>query len=359
MTFAAGLRSILRQDPDIILVGEVRDQETAGIAIEASQTGHLLLSTLHTNDAPSSITRLLDLHIEPFKITSSLLGVIAQRLVRRVCPVCTVPRALDPQLLAQLGEAIALPTGGQWQAAAGCEACYQTGFKGRLAIHELLEITEDIRELIHQQAPDHAIRHMARQQGMRTLLEDGIAKAAMGLTTLEEVLRVAPRLDAPPALPRPLTSTVQKPATAVVPTLPGSGVATEPASAPPPAHLLILEDDADTQALLQLLLTKNGYVVTIAGDGIDALMSLGKQRFDLILSDVNMPNLDGIQLLEITRQKGLQLPVIFLTADSTEESELRCLELGAIDYLKKPIKKDLLLLRVQRALRTVPRETSP
>jgi CheY-like chemotaxis protein len=194
---------------------------------------------------------------------------------------------------------------------------------------------------------------------MRTLLEDGIAKAAMGLTTLEEVLRVAPRLDAAYVLPHPRASAAQKPATASAPSLPSSGASTVPASAAPPAHILVLEDDADTQALLQLLLTKNGYAVTIAGDGIDALMCLGKQRFDLILSDVNMPNLGGIQLLEITRQKGLRLPVIFLTADSTEESELRCLELGAIDYLKKPIKKDLLLLRVQRALRTVPIATCP
>jgi type IV pilus assembly protein PilB len=300
MTFAAGLRSILRQDPDIILVGEIRDQETASIAMEASQTGHLLLSTLHTNDAPTTITRLIDLGIEPFKITSSLLGILAQRLARRLCPACAEATAApSPETLAQLGLQDALPANTRWQTARGCEACYQTGFKGRLALHELLELTPDIRELIHQHAPDHALRAMARQHGMLTLLEDGLHKAAMGLTTLDEVLRVAPRLEAPStasvsaqaAAPGPVLASTPVTATPAVPATPATPAATG-------THLLVIEDDTDTQTLLQRLLESQGYAVTVAGDGIEALMQLGRQRFDLLLSDIDMPNLNGLQLLE-------------------------------------------------------------
>jgi CheY-like chemotaxis protein len=198
------------------------------------------------------------------------------------------------------------------------------------------------------------IRNLARQHGMRTLLEDGIAKAALGLTTLEEVLRVVPHTEAPKTPQRPALPAAKAPDAAAAPGLtvpPATPVlaSTSPQAAAPP-HLLVLEDDPDLQALLQLILENNGYAVTIAGDGVDALMQLGRQHFDLILSDINMPNLDGLQLLEIKNQKGLQVPLIVLTADSTEECEQKCLELGAIDYITKPFRKDILLLRVRRAL---------
>src|SRR5438477_9420588 len=127
VTFAAGLRSILRQDPNIILVGEIRDQETAGIALEAAQTGHLLLSTLHTNDAPSSITRLIDLGVEPFMVASSVIGIMAQRLVRLVCPACTQDRPPAPATLERLRASVTLPEGARWTAGAGCDECSQTG----------------------------------------------------------------------------------------------------------------------------------------------------------------------------------------------------------------------------------------
>jgi CheY-like chemotaxis protein len=211
-----------------------------------------------------------------------------------------------------------------------------------VAIHELLEITEELRELIHQQAPDHTIRQMARQHGMRTLLEDGIAKAAMGLTTLDEVLRVAPSMEVHNRPPSPTSVAIAAPAAAAAPrpTLPSASVPTEgaaPALVPP--HILVLEDHVDTQALLQLILEKNGYMVTIVGDGIEALMQMGSKKFDLILSDLNMPNMDGMQLLEVKNQKKLEVPVILLTADDTEECEMKCLELGAVDYIKSQSRK--------------------
>ena len=343
MTFAAGLRSILRQDPNVILVGEIRDPETAIIALEASQTGHLLLSTLHTNDAAATITRLLDLGIEPFKVASSVIGILAQRLVRRMCAACAVERQPMEDTIEKLGGAKRLPAGVRWKASAGCDACQGTGYKGRLAIHELLEMTEKIREMIVSRAADQAIREAARQSGMRLMMEDGIAKAAQGLTTLDEVLRVVP----PDAASRSAdVETVglssRKSARRTPPE--SASKASEKAS------ILILEDDPDTQALLKLLLENGGYETTVAGDGIEALMHLGKKDFALILSDITMPNLDGIQLLEMNNKKGIQIPVILLTAQTGEEFELKGLELGAADYLKKPIKKDTLLMRVKKVL---------
>src|SRR5437879_6874814 len=190
VTFAAGLRSILRQDPNIILVGEIRDRATAGIALEAAQTVHLLLSTLHTNDAPGTITRLLGLGIEPFLISSAVIGILAQRLVRRPCPSCSVPQPPSADAIEKAGGASRLPANAKWIAGRGCEECGQSGSKGRIAIHELLVVNDDVRELISRRASEHAIRKAAREAGMRTLLEDGILKAARGLTTLDDVVRV-------------------------------------------------------------------------------------------------------------------------------------------------------------------------
>lgn len=340
MTFAAGLRSILRQDPNIILVGEIRDQETASIALDAAQTGHLLLSTLHTNDAVATITRLLDLGIEPFKVATAVIGILAQRLVRQVCPACAVEREPTPETVEKAGGRGRLPGGARWKAGAGCEACQQSGYKGRVAIHELLEVTEPIRALISGRSPDHVIREAVRRAGMRTLMEDGIAKAAQGLTTLDEVVRVAPRDDAP-AQAMSARRSIGEPARAASPEAAGNAN----------VSILILDDDPDTQTLLKRILEKAGYETTVACDGIEALLYLGKKDFDLILSDINMPNLDGIKLLELNNQKGIAVPVIFLTAQSGEDCEQKCLELGAVDFIKKPFQKDILLMRVERACR--------
>jgi CheY-like chemotaxis protein len=328
-------------------VGEIRDKETASIALEASQTGHLLLSTLHTNDAVATITRLLDLGIEAYKVASSVTCILAQRLVRRICPACAIEREPTQEAVEKIGGRGRLPVGAAWKAGAGCELCQQSGYKGRLAIHELLEVTESIRALIGRKAADHAIRDAARQAGMQTLMEDGIAKAAQGLTTLDEVGRAAPRDDASAAKE------------AEVPTLTdmgGKGTIEFRREVPPPkaeqgkVAALILDDDQDMQALLKRILEDAGYETTVAGDGIEALLYLGRQDFDLILSDINMPNMDGMQLLEMNNQKGITTPVIFLTAQTDEDIEQKALELGAAEFLKKPIKKDILLMRVQNVL---------
>lgn len=189
MTFANGLRSILRQDPDIVMVGEIRDFETAQIAIRASLTGHLVLSTLHTNSAVTALTRLIDMGIEPFLISSSLTGVVAQRLVRRVCKDCaeTVkPTEREREIFGQSNIPIEMVTRGN-----GCGNCNNTGYRGRIAIHEILPIDDEIRNLIMTSASTTDIRHYVKKAGIEFLLEDGLKKVKQGLTTTEEVLRVA------------------------------------------------------------------------------------------------------------------------------------------------------------------------
>ncbi|BDG60874.1 GspE/PulE family protein [Caldinitratiruptor microaerophilus] len=190
LTFASGLRSFLRQDPDVIMVGEIRDLETAEIAIRAALTGHLVFSTLHTNDAPSATTRLLDMGVESYLVASSVLAVVAQRLGRRICERCREP--VDLPADAPERALFALPPGPvRVYRGRGCAACHETGYRGRVALFELFTMTGDLRALVTEKAPAGVIRERARAQGMRTLLEDGVAKALAGITTLEEVQRVA------------------------------------------------------------------------------------------------------------------------------------------------------------------------
>ncbi len=176
MSFAAALRAILRQDPDVIMIGEIRDLETAQIAVQASLTGHLVLATLHTNDAVSAATRLADMGVEPFLLSSSLLGVVAQRLVRKLCDVCKV-------------ETKAADGHGEWHPV-GCPACGQTGYQGRTGIYELMRIDDRLRGLVHDQSGEPALRDAARQGGMKNLREDGERWIASGVTSREEVFRV-------------------------------------------------------------------------------------------------------------------------------------------------------------------------
>jgi general secretion pathway protein E len=192
LTFANGLRSIVRQDPDVIMVGEIRDAETAEIAVQAALTGHLVFSTLHTNDAAGAISRLLEMGVQDYLLSSSLLGVLAQRLVRRLCAACRkeVPFAgfdeNEPELMAQSGERPRTV----WEAV-GCDECSGTGYRGRVGILELLPVTSEICKVIVQRADAGMIRNLAVQHGMRLLREDGWDKVRQGITTVAEVLRVS------------------------------------------------------------------------------------------------------------------------------------------------------------------------
>ncbi len=189
LTFASGLRSILRQDPDVIMVGEIRDPETAQIAIESALTGHLVLSTLHTNDAAGAVTRLIEMGVEPFLLSSALIGIIAQRLVRKICPKCREAFSPSPLELKRIG-LNAERKDFKFYRGKGCTFCKQSGYKGRIGIYEILKVDDKIRELILSGASSEEIRRTAIKRGMRTLKHDGLFKALKGVTTAEEVMRV-------------------------------------------------------------------------------------------------------------------------------------------------------------------------
>lgn len=189
LTFASGLRSILRQDPDIIMVGEIRDFETAEIAIQASLTGHLVLSTVHTNDAPGAITRLVDMGVEPFLVSSSILGVLAQRLIRLVCKDCGQPYTPSEADLLEIGLKPEDIQGKTLYKAIGCNKCTNTGYRGRKAIHELMIVSDDIRSMILQNVDATTIKKEAVKEGMLTLRDDGLSRVLSGETTIEEILR--------------------------------------------------------------------------------------------------------------------------------------------------------------------------
>ncbi|HQM45606.1 MAG TPA: type II secretion system ATPase GspE [Smithellaceae bacterium] len=190
LTFAAGLRSIVRQDPDVILIGEIRDRETAEIAIQSSLTGHLVFSTLHTNDAASAVTRLIDMGVEPFLVTSSVVAIIAQRLVRVLCPHCKEIYIPDEETLSNLGLHPSVLQKNTFYRKKGCNLCMQTGFRGRSAIFEILTVDDNIRRLVLKTSDANQINDLAITQGMITLQQDGIQKVLAGMTTAEEVLRV-------------------------------------------------------------------------------------------------------------------------------------------------------------------------
>jgi type IV pilus assembly protein PilB len=189
LTFARALRSFLRQDPDVILVGEIRDLQTAEIAIQASLTGHLVLTTLHTNDAPSSVIRLVDLGVEPFLLTATMEGVVAQRLVRTICPKCKegyVPKEEELMELGMLPEDV---KGKSFFRGAGCDYCYKSGYRGRMALFEIMTVNEEMRDQIMAKASTNILRELAKKNGMRSLRQCGLLAIYEGQTTIDEVVR--------------------------------------------------------------------------------------------------------------------------------------------------------------------------
>lgn len=190
LNFASGLRTLMRQDPDIIMVGEIRDAETAEVAIQASLTGHMVFSTIHTNDAPGAINRLLDMGVEDYLLVSTLHGVLGQRLVRLICPECKSSYLPDSGFHRHILKLVDDPTAVHFSRGLGCKACAGTGYHGRLGIYELFQLDDEVRHLIMQKPDVAQIRALARKKGMRLIREDGWTKVLAGLTSVEELLRV-------------------------------------------------------------------------------------------------------------------------------------------------------------------------
>jgi type II secretory ATPase GspE/PulE/Tfp pilus assembly ATPase PilB-like protein/ActR/RegA family two-component response regulator len=376
LTFASALRSILRQDPDVVLVGEIRDRDTAQIAMQASLTGHLVLSTLHTNDAPNAVTRLVDIGLEPYKIAASLRGVLAQRLMRKLCPTCKeVAVESIPEKLQRW-----IPVGTPLYRALGCPECAMTGYRGRFCIVEVLTVTPDVEKVISSGATADKIAEGARAAGMRSLWESGVAHVLRGESSLEELMRVvdvpfevgaAPVEAAGPAPPRERPSR-RTSRISLNPMAALAEVATEGAEGPNTTSafelldslgkapkvqqlkrkVLLVDDEDQLRRVMKDLLEREGYVVAEARDGVQALDQVDKFGPDVVVLDLNLPGLDGYGVLSHLRSRPAtaEVPVVVLTAKGDEDNEVRVFELGADDFLTKPFRARALSARLDLVL---------
>jgi type II secretory ATPase GspE/PulE/Tfp pilus assembly ATPase PilB-like protein/ActR/RegA family two-component response regulator len=385
LTFAAALRSILRQDPDVVLVGEIRDRETATIATQASLTGHLVLSTLHTIDAASSVSRLLDIGVEPYKIAAALKGLIAQRLVRRLCPACRTPttEAVEERFRQWI------PSGIELFRPVGCPECGGSGYRGRVGVTEVIVADGELERAISLGESADRLTEVARAGGMRTLWESGITHVLDGVTDLEELVRVVEVPMAGPRRPTPRsTSAVPAPRTqftgrSAAPTSTSRTTETTEASPPQRAarlngdsgrgpaidpafelvddlkpaaaaagqreRILLVEDEAPLRGVLRDLLEREGYAVIEAADGVQALDGIDRSAPDLIVLDLNLPRLDGYGVLKHLRSRAATatLPVLVLTAKGDEDSEVRVFESGADDFITKPFRPRAFIARLK------------
>jgi len=374
LTFANALRSILRQDPDVILVGEIRDKETATIAVQASLTGHLVLSTLHTIDASSSIARLVDIGIDPYKIAAALKGVVAQRLLRRLCPTCRQP-STD-----HVSERMRrwLPHGMTLYKAGACAECTQTGYRGRMAVVEVLTVNSDIERLVGEGETPDRISEAARRSGMKTLWDSGIEHVRAGETSLDELLRVVePPMEPQARRPSSVREAGPEP-TRGREDANGRAVPTpqrnNPVKSPPPVlpdealqllddlfdetfngkkTVLLVEDEAPLRHVLRDLLEREGFTVVEAADGVEALDEIDRSAPDVLVLDLNLPRLDGYGVLSHLRARPstAKLPVIVLTAKGDEDNEVRVFETGANDFLTKPFRPRALSARLRALLK--------
>jgi type II secretory ATPase GspE/PulE/Tfp pilus assembly ATPase PilB-like protein/CheY-like chemotaxis protein len=376
LTFAAALRSILRQDPNVVLVGEIRDKETAQIAVQASLTGHLVLSTLHTNDAANAVTRLVDIGVEAYKIAASLRGVVAQRLMRKLCNTCKeVWMEAPPERLRRW-----VPNGTPLYRHAGCPDCAMTGYRGRFSILEILTMTPELERRIAAGEPADRIAEAARRGGMKSLFDSGLAHVTRGESTLEELMRVvdvpdeeeadqgppeprqsgaAPRvsggMDGLRFTPAPGTVTVpvEPPVSTHFDLLDEQAPARRSGAHGQPASKVLLVDDEDSlRKVMKDLLERDGYVVTEARDGVQALDQVDRVGPDIIVLDLNLPGLDGYGVLSHLRSRPAtaNIPVIVLTAKGDEDNEVRVFELGADDFLTKPFRARALSARLEAVL---------
>jgi type II secretory ATPase GspE/PulE/Tfp pilus assembly ATPase PilB-like protein/CheY-like chemotaxis protein len=385
LTFAAALRSILRQDPDVVLLGEIRDKETAQIAVQASLTGHLVLSTLHTNDAANAVTRLVDMGIEAYKLASALRGVIAQRLMRKLCVTCReVNDQPPPERIRKY-----IPRETVIYRPLGCPDCSMTGYRGRFSVVEVLTMNVDMERLIGAGATAEKIASAARQNGMLSLFESGLQHVLAGETGVEELLRVVDvpmsdgagsRVSAPAAAPKtteggpasrktppsslPPTGT-EGPARVTAGQVPDlssafdllddedigetDGGAARRTALVKSATILLVDDEDALRRVMRDLLARDGYEVVEARTGIEALDQVDRHAPDVVVLDLNLPGLDGYSVLAELRSRPAtrDIPVIVLTAKGDEDNEVRVFELGADDFLSKPFRAKALTKRLE------------
>jgi type IV pilus assembly protein PilB len=399
VTFPSALRSFLRQDPDVILVGEIRDQETAEIAIQAALTGHLVLSTLHTNDSLSTITRLVDMGIDIYKVASSVEAIIAQRLVRKLCPSCRKEVSLnnvDKKLISHIKQLGMTP---KFYHAEGCQNCNFTGYKSRLGVFEILILNDELKQILSSQASFIEIKNAARKTGFKSLFDEALEHVVSGNTDYAEVLRVinpgnfgedAPETSSAKNLkkdePKALSATTRDEDKSSAPSLMDLGLNedlkflieqkqiyeqqppkmtdetehhsvssvsinnTKPSEAP---TILLVEDSDTTRKMIKVLIEKEtNWNLLEAKNGEKALELIAKGHPDVIVLDIMMPVMDGYEVLKHLRNnlQTAAIPVLLLTSLSNPQDEVKGLDLGADDFLSKPYDNNILLARIRRLL---------
>lgn len=348
MTFSAALRSILRQDPDVVMVGEIRDEETAHIALHAAQTGHLVMSTLHTNDAPSTVSRLVEMGTDAVALSSCLNMIVAQRLARRLCPKCK--KKVKPTL--EMIQQYEMPEDMVLYEPVGCDACLKIGYKGRCGVHEVLYVNDRVREAIASEVSDQELMQVCREEGMYALFEDGMNKVLAGITSVKEVLRLATppedfsfrdRIDGEGLL-MSIGQAAAVRDSAQVKATKDDDINT----------ILMIDDSKSIRSLVRFILQAEGHDVVEADDGRKGLSLLqqAKDKLNLIIVDYEMPNVDGPTFIkEVRRQsKYDDIPIIMLTSRKDEEDEVLGLDSGADDYIVKPVEPMKLQARVRKIL---------
>jgi type IV pilus assembly protein PilB len=345
ISFEELLKSSVRQDPDILYMGEVRDPYSAKTAVDFASTGHLTISTLHTSNATSAIFRLERLNVTRLQMSESLLCIVAQKLIKKPCQVCSkIVHITDEQkkLLAPFTDDVPERV----LKVNGCPNCNNTGYYGREGVYEVLKFDEDVIEEIRKGTAISEIRRLFKEKGYYLLGDHAIEKVRSLIFTPEDVYKKILVEEAPSRKEEKITHGEQD----EIGEKEETGEVETPEFEDKGKTILVVEDDDDSRNLVARFLTDAGYMVTLAEDGAAALLDIGRKDFDLIISDVNMPNLDGLALMGIIKQKGIKTPVILLSSLSASKDEIKGLEKGASDYLKKPVKKELLLLRVQYLL---------
>jgi len=372
ITFESLLKSSVRQDPDILFIGEVRDQISARIAIDFASTAHLAVSTVHTPNATSAIFRLERLGISREVLADTLIGIVAQRLIKQLCPYCKQIADITDEEKAMLAQftdekitKVAHPV--------GCHKCNKTGYIGREGVYEIINFDIETAALVRSGKPIAEIRQRMIKRGDYLIGNHALDKVKRFICTVSDVYQkvlveeiAAKRGDASyvdkndePATARVSETKAARPPEPALSEPEPARQNVEPAVVKPEPKVpkaegrqsvLVIDDDEPFLALTGKILEQAGYRVALAKDGIDGLMQMAASDFDLAIVDIRMPNLDGFKLAEVMRQKGISVPLIFLTAGDNPEQELQALGLGAQDYITKPVNKDVLCLRVRNAI---------
>ena len=366
VTFEALLKSAVRQDPDIIFLGEIRDPFTAKTVMDLTSTGHMTFGTLHSANTTTSIGRLERLGVTRADLADSVLLIAAQRLFKRLCPDCRKIRSIKPEEAEMLSlftdnipDKVADPT--------GCSKCNNRGYKGRQGIFELLQFNPEVIEIVRSGESVSAMRQHFHDMGQYLMSDHAFDKLRDFTICYDDIYHLILLEE------KRLTGSIRRKVTASSPVHhTDTEISTDfeeveslpfekqdrdvienrtGGRASTGARILVVDDDPDLCKFVSFILSSNGYEVTSTGDGIDAIVILSKQEFDLIISDVDMPNLDGFKLLEIIINKGIETPVVFLTALDKVEDEVKGYELGAEDYIRKPLHKETLLLRIKNILK--------